>query len=61
MEAFEVQCRLDYAAFSRQLLTSNTTSTYIKSAGKVLNSLSAAEFDVGIFIQPAFVCSGTSS
>ena len=27
----------------------------MKSAGKVLNSLSAAEFDLGIFIQPAFV------
>ena len=27
----------------------------MKSAGKVLNTLSAADIEVGIFIQPAFV------
>ena len=47
-----------YADFSRHLiLTRNKTSTEIKSAGKVLNALSATctDFEVGIFIQPAFV------
>ena len=47
---------MPYTAFSRHLiLTRNKTSTEIKSAGKVLNALSATDFEVGIFIQPAFV------
>ena len=41
--------------FSRHLLTRNQKRVHKLRRQEVLNALSARDFEVGIFIQPAFV------